>query len=72
MSLNKIDNKLLLIPLVFVILRIWGFMQFFFILSVSKYFSRGCVSHPIHITHFVLGILEVSLSSLLRERASSL
>jgi G protein-coupled receptor 157 len=59
-ALQKIDNKLLLIPVVFILLRMWGFIQFFFLLAVSHLSeTRGCVSLPIHIIHFILSILEV-------------
>ena len=60
-AINRIDNKLLFIPLAFVLIRMWGMLQFIFTVSVSKFWKdHGCVSYPIHIVHLVLGVLEVS------------
>ncbi len=59
-SIKRVDQRLLVIPLVFVLLRIWGTIQFFFTLTISYYWDSGCVSKSIYYVHYSLGIMEVS------------
>ena len=55
----RVETRLLAIPLIFILLRIWGTIQFFFSLAVADNVRNGCVPHSNHVAFFVLGILQV-------------
>ena len=54
----RVESRLLAIPLVFILLRMWGTIQFFFSLAVADSVQNGCIPNNIHIAFFVLGILQ--------------
>ncbi len=57
---KKADRKLTFIPIVFVLLRMWGTIQFFYSLGVSSYIKCAC-TNPIVATAFqVLNYLQVN------------
>ena len=56
---ENVEKRLLYIPLVFILLRIWGSIQFFFSLAVSNDNLDGCIPNVVHTVFFVLGILQV-------------
>lgn len=56
---ENVEKRLLYIPLVFILLRIWGSIQFFFSLAVSNDNQDGCIPNVVHTVFFVLGILQV-------------
>ena len=62
--LKHLGRKLYIIPLAFVLLRIWGTIQF--LLSVAVFANdgglideTGCVSTTVYYTYFVLACLQV-------------
>ena len=55
----QVESRLLAIPIFFILLRMWGTIQFFFSLAVADQEKDGCVPNNIHIAFFVLGILQV-------------
>lgn len=61
-SMKRIDQRLIVIPLVFILLRIWGTIQFFFTLAASYHWDDGCFSNYYHYPHLVLGIMEVIMT----------
>ena len=58
-SVKRIDHRLLVIPLVFVLLRIWGIIQFFFTHAISYHWDSGCIQLHWYYIRLALGILEV-------------
>ncbi len=61
-SRSGIEKRLLLIPLMFILLRVWGTVQFFFSIATSDLNQDGCVPQWMATVYYVLGILQVSLS----------
>ena len=57
----QVESRLLAIPVIFILLRMWGTIQFFFSMAVANHVNDGCVPKNIHIAFFVLGILQVSM-----------
>ena len=57
----EVKQRLLLIPLMFILLRIWGTMQFFYSLIKSGSIHKGCVSIADAKTFYVLGIAQVCI-----------
>ncbi len=55
----QVESRLLAIPIIFILLRMWGTIQFFFSLAVADHVNDGCVPNSTHIAFFVLGILQV-------------
>jgi formaldehyde-activating enzyme involved in methanogenesis len=55
----QVESRLLLIPVIFILLRMWGTIQFFFSLAVADSVDNGCVPKSTHIAFYVLGILQV-------------
>ena len=55
----QVESRLLAIPVIFILLRMWGTIQFFFSMAVADSVKYGCVSKSTHIAFFVLGILQV-------------
>ncbi len=58
---KKADRKLTFIPIVFVLLRIWGTIQFFYSLAVSQYISCACTTQVIATVFTVLTYFQVKL-----------
>ena len=58
----RMESRLLAIPLFFILLRMWGTIQFFFSLAVADSVNNGCVPNSIHSAFFVLGILQVRMN----------
>ena len=56
---ESVEKRLLYIPLVFIFLRIWGSIQFFFSIAVGDQNRDGCIPNWIHTVFLVLGILQV-------------
>ena len=56
---ENVEKRLLYIPLMFIFLRIWGSIQFFFSIAVADDNQKGCISNVVHTVFFVLGILQV-------------
>lgn len=62
-AVRKADSKLVFIPVMFVLLRIWGTVQFFYLLSANPQTSpQGCSC--IHTDYYrgliFLGVMQVS------------
>lgn len=54
-----VETRLLLIPVIFILLRIWGTLQFLFAIGTSSKISkRLCLPKPIQVTFQVIGILQ--------------
>ena len=57
---GRTERRLLAIPLLFLLLRVWGTLQFFFALGVSgRNHNPGCTSQDVHSIFIVFGILQV-------------
>ena len=65
--LQRMERKLYAIPIAFVLLRMWGTMQFVFSIGVfrSKHAvdATGCVEHPIYYMYYFLACMQVSVKS---------
>ena len=58
-SQGGVEKRLMLIPLMFVLLRMWGTIQFFFSIATSSLNQGGCVPPWMQTVYLVLGILQV-------------
>ena len=56
---ESVEKRLLYIPVVFIFLRIWGSIQFFFSIAVADQNQEGCIPDWIHTVFLVLGVLQV-------------
>lgn len=56
---SQVQQRLLLIPMLFILLRMWGTIQFFFALVKKNDIDSGCVSKSDSISLFALGIFQV-------------
>ncbi len=65
---KKADRKLTFIPIVFVLLRMWGTIQFFYSLAVARYIKCACTTPGISLGFELLGYLQVSTLMLLDRR----
>ena len=58
---EQAEKRLLYIPALFLLLRIWGTAQFFYSIGVSSDSQEpGCIPHGIQIGFMIFGILQVS------------
>ncbi len=55
-----VEKRLLCIPLLLVILRVWGTLQFFFSLAVSGTNHDGCIPHAVQTIFVILGLFQVT------------
>jgi len=61
---EQAEKRLLYIPALFLLLRVWGTTQFFYSIGVSHYIEApGCVPSGIHTGFMILGILQVGMYS---------
>ena len=58
-KLNVAEKRLLAIPLLYIFLRMWGTLQFFYSLGVSGTINNGCIPQQVHDIFFTLGVLQV-------------
>ena len=58
-KVGTVEKRLLAIPLLYIFLRMWGTLQFFYSLGVSGTIHKGCIPKPVQIIFFVFGILQV-------------
>ena len=62
---EQAEKRLLYIPALFLLLRVWGTAQFFYSIGVSSDIQEpGCIPHGIQIDFMILGILQVSNNTL--------
>lgn len=64
-SMKKLEKKLFFIPFAFILLRMWGTIQFFFSIVVFEggfVDATGCVPNGVYRTFYALAILQVSYS----------
>ena len=59
-AVQRADRKLTFIPIIFILLRIWGTIQFFYSIVVIKYTKGQCVPGWVFYGYLVLGYLQVS------------
>ena len=59
----QVESRLLAIPVIFILLRMWGTIQFFFSIAAADTVNDGCVPKSTHIAFFVLGLLQVPAGS---------
>lgn len=57
-AMRQVDQKLIFIPVVFLLLRVWGTLQFIVSFSISIHHCY-CVSHDAHIILSILAYLQV-------------
>ena len=60
---EQAEKRLLYIPALFLLLRVWGTTQFFYSIGVSRYKEEdpGCIPIGIHTGFMILGILQVGM-----------
>jgi len=58
-KVGTVEKRLLAIPLLYIFLRMWGTLQFFYSLGVSGTIHKGCIPKTVQIIFFVFGILQV-------------
>lgn len=57
--IEQAEKRLMFIPIVFLILRIWGTIQYFYSIGVSGRNRDGCIPHEVQIVFYFLGIMQV-------------
>lgn len=57
--LRRSDKKLIAIPIVFVLLRCWGTLHFFYTLAISHHIHDGCTARGLAAGSTVFAILQV-------------
>ena len=57
--LRRSDKKLIAVPILFVLLRCWGTIHFFFSMIVDRYVHNGCTSAVLAYIFMVLGVMQV-------------
>lgn len=57
--LAKVEKRLLAIPLLYILFRVWGTLQFIFSLAVDHTNTYGCIPETVQRAYFVFGILQV-------------
>lgn len=55
-----VEKRLLAIPLLYIFLRMWGTLQFFYSLGVADQNKDGCIPEWVWTIYFVLGIFQVN------------
>ena len=58
-QIEQAEKRLIYIPIVFLILRIWGTIQYFYSIGVSGRNHDGCIPHGVQIVFYLLGIVQV-------------
>ena len=56
---SEVKQRLLLIPIVFILLRMWGTIQFFYSLAVSSQNHNGCIPPLSRRVFLALAIVQV-------------
>ena len=59
-AIQQVDRKLIYIPVMFLLLRMWGTVQFIVASSIHKTDCHHCISQPASIFLYILGYLQVS------------
>ena len=68
---DRIEIRLLSIPLVFLLLRLWGTVQFFYVMPHTRTSHiQQCIPKQVHRILVPLGIMQVSTTSLITTRSS--
>jgi len=67
---EQAEKRLLYIPALFLLLRVWGTTQFFYSIGVTHYKKDPvCISIGIHTGFMILGVLQVGMySNFLRQK----
>ena len=60
-STKTVDKRLLAIPILYIILRMWGTLQFFYSLAVAGTQNQqpGCIPQMVQVGYFIFGLLQV-------------
>ena len=56
---GRVEMRLLAIPILYVVCRMWGTLQFFYSLGASPHIHNGCVSRDLHIVFLLFGYFQV-------------
>jgi len=59
-AIQQVDRKLIFIPIIFLLLRMWGTVQFIVASSIHKKHCDHCISHSASIVLYILAYLQVS------------
>ena len=62
-QLGQVEKRLLAIPLLYILLRMWGTLQFFFSLAMDHTNINGCIPAVVQKAYLAFGILQVQLES---------
>lgn len=63
-AVRKADSKLVFIPVVFVLLRMWGTIEFFYTISLPTH--DACIPTKFHSGLVFLGVMQVSKHIIMR------
>ena len=69
-KLGQVEKRLLPIPLLFILLRMWGTLQFFYSLAVATTNHDGCMPHKVQTGFVVFGILQVVMKDVISIKCS--
>ncbi len=58
----NVEKRLLAIPILYIVIRIWGTLQFFYSLIVSGSNDEGCIPSTVKTVYIVFGILQVRVA----------
>lgn len=58
-----VEKRLLAIPVLYIVLRMWGTLQFFYSLAVADQNINGCIPPTVRTIYLVFGILQVTYRS---------
>ena len=58
-AVQGVDRKLTFIPVMFILLRMWGTLQFFYGLIISKHIQCGCVHKDLRAGFVFFGYMHV-------------
>ena len=72
---KMVEKRLLAIPLLFIILRMWGTLQFFYSLAVAGTQNSndqpGCIPQMVQVGYFIFGLLQVKFLPYMHNRIYS-
>jgi len=60
--MTRVNKILVFIPVLFIILRVWATVQYFFSVYVSRYHAIDngrCIPAGLKVVHVILGVLQV-------------
>ena len=69
---GRVQLRILAIPLLYIVCRMWGTLQFIFSLAIGNAIHNGCISSSIHWAFRVFGYFQVTLGRSVLTSCSSI